>query len=231
MIMMLAIIAGVVMAWPMDARHRLRGLRQGRPERLFRLRPHDLVLVFLPVLGLITMGSVGLALGLVGAPFIRTWLSTLESAGERRRKAAVVADVPIALDLLATVIDAGRSPEEAFSLVATHLDEPLASELRHIAHRLTWAIEPQAAWRGLADTSMAVAGRAFARSAVSGSSVVPLLTAAADDARQDRDGQRRLAAQKVAVQTAAPLGACFLPAFFLIGILPSLLGVAMSFLR
>jgi hypothetical protein len=35
--------------------------------------------------------------------------------------------------------------------------------------------------------------------------------------------------RKVAVRTAAPLGACFLPAFFLIGIVPTVLATFRTF--
>ncbi|MGQ2913044.1 MAG: type II secretion system F family protein, partial [Aeromicrobium sp.] len=53
-----------------------------------------------------------------------------------------------------------------------------------------------------------------------------VLAAAAADLRRDRASQARERARAVGVRTAAPLGLCFLPAFFLVGIVPTLIGVA-----
>ena len=47
----------------------------------------------------------------------------------------------------------------------------------------------------------------------------------AAEQRRVARGARRERARRVGVRTAAPLGLCFLPAFFCIGIAPTLLGV------
>ena len=48
---------------------------------------------------------------------------------------------------------------------------------------------------------------------------------AAEELRREARADARRRGRAVGVRTAAPLGLCFLPAFFCIGILPTLLAV------
>ena len=59
--------------------------------------------------------------------------------------------------------------------------------------------------------------------------VAQVISGVADDLRRERRAARRERSRKVAVRTAAPLGACFLPAFFLIGIVPTIIATFRSF--
>lgn len=221
-----AVAAAVLLVWPPSSYARLARLGPSESKSPSRVQPADLMLVLLPVLGFVVGRLPGTVLGLVLVPGARGWLQRLERAGDRLRREKCAGQVPVVLDLLAAVIAVGRSPQEAFALVSEHSDEPIASELADVATRLTWSSDPQGVWRGLDGTVLASTGRAFARSADSGSGVVSVLMAAADEARRDRAGERRRAASRIAVSTAGPLGACFLPAFILIGIVPTLLGAA-----
>ena len=68
-------------------------------------------------------------------------------------------------------------------------------------------------------------GRAFRRAATSGMPVARVVASVADEMRRERRAARRERSRRVGVRTAAPLGACFLPAFFLVGIVPTIIGV------
>ncbi len=84
-------------------------------------------------------------------------------------------------------------------------------------------------WQDLAqDETFAPLGRSLARSARTGSSISVALSHCADDLRRDRRAAADANARKVGVRVSAPLGACFLPAFFLVGILPTIIGSVRS---
>ena len=68
--------------------------------------------------------------------------------------------------------------------------------------------------------------RAFVRALESGSALGPALDRAARDARARRRRAAEEAARAVAVRAVGPLGACFLPAFVVLGVVPMVWSVA-----
>lgn len=132
---------------------------------------------------------------------------------------------------MVAALEVGRPPVSAFSLVADATPPPLGTELSLVAGRLGITADPQAVWRSLADDpALAALGRAFGRAQESGMPVAEIVAGVASELRRERVARRREQSRKVGVQTAAPLGACFLPAFFLIGIVPTLVASFSSFL-
>jgi pilus assembly protein TadC len=130
---------------------------------------------------------------------------------------------------MVAALDAGRPPGTAFALVAEVTPAPLGDELDLVGARLTVGGDPEAVWSHLGDHPvLAPLGRAFRRAAVSGIPVGRVVASVADDLRRERRAVRRERSRRVGVRTAAPLGACFLPAFFLVGIVPTIIGVVGS---
>ena len=62
------------------------------------------------------------------------------------------------------------------------------------------------------------------RTAESGAPLVEGLSRLAADRRRERRTQTQLRARSVGVKAAGPLAACFLPAFMLIGVVPTIAG-------
>ena len=79
------------------------------------------------------------------------------------------------------------------------------------------------------DPGLATVGRAFRRAAASGMPVSDVVRGVVDELRRERAARLREHGQRVGVRTAAPLGLCFLPAFFLIGIVPTVVATFSSF--
>lgn len=178
------------------------------------------------VLALILLGwPMGLLVGAVVAPVTHACVARLESASDRERRAAVAAQLPLALDLVVTTLEAGRPPVVALGLAAEATADPLGAELTQLASRLAIAGDPASVWSSvLDDDTWAPVGRAFRRAETSGMPVAEIISGVADELRLERRARRRDDSRKVAVRTAAPLGVCFLPAFFLIGIVPTVMG-------
>lgn len=178
---------------------------------------------------LLVGGTTGVLLGALAAA--GAWQVTRRAARDQhpetvaRREA--VARLPLAAELLAACLAAGSSPHEAAGAVGGALGGPLGERLNRVAAEARLGAEPTVAWRHVGQ--LPGAERLARRMALAASSGVPAEEAishlaAESRARQARDGRAR--AQKAGVLATAPLGLCFLPAFLLLGVAPTLLGLA-----
>jgi pilus assembly protein TadC len=68
----------------------------------------------------------------------------------------------------------------------------------------------------------------MSRASTSGVHTAALLRAVATDVRGRRRAVATEAARRAGVRAVLPLGACFLPAFVLLGIVPTIAGLASS---
>jgi len=185
--------------------------------------PPVVVAVSVPVLAFLLLGPVGLVVGIALAPFTHRQVSGWETERTRRHRALLVRQAPLALDLVAAVLAAGRSPQEAVRVVAAHTPPPLGDELQGLAHRVRLAADPAVAWRSLDGGALEPIGRAFARAETSGAAIVPLMRDTAEDLRRRAWAERRETVGRVGVRTTLPMGLCLLPAFVLVGVAPTVL--------
>ncbi|HYJ66857.1 MAG TPA: type II secretion system F family protein [Nocardioidaceae bacterium] len=170
-------------------------------------------------------GLLGLLVGGAVAVGVRRWVAAAEPASERRRRAELERDLPLAVDLLVACVSAGQAPTAALGAIADALPGPLGDRLRTTAARLALGADPETVWRDLAtDPTLAPLGQTLARSARTGASITKALSRCADDLRRQRRARAETVARSVGVRAAAPLGACFLPAFLLIGVVPTVVG-------
>lgn len=154
------------------------------------------------------------------------WVAKAESTAQRRRRERLTQDLPLAVDLLVACLSVGRPPLAALSTVAGALRGPMAQELRAAAAQLELGADATLVWQRMAsDPVLGPLGRSMARASRSGSSVTSALSRCADDARRARRTHAQARARSVGVKAAGPLGACFLPAFVLVGIVPTIVSL------
>jgi pilus assembly protein TadC len=181
-------------------------------------------------------GAAGLAAGVllggwvgVGAGgLVATGAERLLRRGERGSRGAgslLTADLPIGCDLLAVCLAAGLPVAAALAAVAAAVPAPLGPELARVAglHRL--GAPPRRAWSE-APAELAALGRVLVRGGESGSAVVAALHGLAADSRAEARSRADAAVRRAGVWVLAPLGACFLPAFLCLGVVPLVLGIA-----
>lgn len=130
------------------------------------------------------------------------------------------------LDLLAAALDAGLAPSSALSALASVLAGPEQARLRRAAAMLDLGGDRATVWRLLStDAVLGPLAQALERSERSGAPVAMAVRSLADECRRDDRAVRLAAARRVGIRTAVPLGACFLPAFFLIAIVPTVIAL------
>lgn len=143
----------------------------------------------------------GLALILAG----RRWTQRLVAEAEPPPPTA-----GLALDLLAVAAAGGRSPEAAVALVERSL---------------------AAAGLDVGDNERCALAALVRLSRQAGAPLGELARAEAQDARADSRAHARQSAERLGVRLMLPLGACILPAFLLLGVVPVLLAIISSTLE
>jgi tight adherence protein C len=176
-------------------------------------------------------GVVALVVLRVAAPVVALGVWALPVLGrrrrERRRLAAMTADLPEVVDLLVLAVGAGLTVPLAVAAVTRHATGPLAAELRR-------ALDDVDRGRRLADALDDVPGRAgevarpltaaLVASERYGAPVAVGLERLAGDLRRERRRQAEEAARRVPVKLLFPLVTCTLPAFALLTVAPLIAG-------
>jgi pilus assembly protein TadC len=135
--------------------------------------------------------------------------------------------VPAALDLLAACLSAGAAPEQALAAVGIAFDGEVGQVLSAVARVALLGGPVETAWSAcLGDPVWAPVARAVIRAHYSGAALTDVLVHLADDRRRALRADAHAAAQRAGIHAVLPLGACFLPAFVLVGVVPVVAGFA-----
>ncbi|MDX6298506.1 MAG: hypothetical protein QOI51_2363 [Nocardioidaceae bacterium] len=179
----------------------------------------------LSLLGWVLLGPVGGPAGMVAGLGASWWIGRLEPPAVARAREEIGRDLPLAVDLLAACSSVGRPTEESLAVVSRAVGGALAERIDDIIARLSLGADPFAEWSRLAvDPLLGPLGRTMQRSTESGAPLVEALSRLAEDRRRERRTQTQLRARSVGVKAAGPLAACFLPAFMLVGVVPTVAG-------
>jgi hypothetical protein len=195
-------------------------------------------------------GSAALPAGLFGAIGTLVWLSRRRARVGLRDRSRLAAQVPPLADLFAAGLSAGLQPAQAALTVAQAFggDTPrftatkrataehvrghltgiplLACRFQDAATAVLAGIEPQAAWSALAaDETTAPLAAAMIRAGRTGAPAAATVGRAARELRETAADALTAEVRAVGVKATAPLVLCFLPAFVLLGVLPTAVGL------
>ncbi|MDT8910927.1 type II secretion system F family protein [Amycolatopsis sp. PS_44_ISF1] len=221
----MVLVAAALMIWPSAVRPR--HLAPPPAVRLRLPRPPAIHLATAVAAGVSVMVFAGVVAGAIVG--LGGWWALRRShrrkdpdtdVAERLRSAAT-------LDTFAACLRTGLPVPVALEAVSRGAPPETAKALRSTASLLALGAEPAQAWAptrarpGLDE--LAVAATRTARSGTT------LATTADELARRLRDGlgvEAEERAERAGVALALPVGLCFLPAFFCLGVLPVVLGLA-----
>lgn len=138
-------------------------------------------------------------------------------------------DAAAALDLLAACISAGMPPGLAVSATASAAPDRLSRPLSDVAGRL--ALGASVPWAALADVAeLADVATVARRSGDSGAAMAAAVAELAAARRAAAGDAAEATAERAGVLIAGPLALCFLPAFVVLGLLPTVAGLAETML-
>ena len=139
------------------------------------------------------------------------------------------AELPVLLELLAAAMRAGAGVPRALEATADAVRGSDAPALRAAAEALRLGADWDTAWRG-APARLGPLRRALRGAWVDGAASSDALRAARDEALHERRAAAATAAARLGVRLVLPLGACFLPAFVLVGLAPVLIALGVDLL-
>jgi Flp pilus assembly protein TadB len=197
-----------------------RSVRGRRPADRGPLRPMAAVGVAIGA-WLLVGGVAGLVVGLVAAVIARRLLAGAETTPARREREEVERTLPHLVELFASTLRAGAEPVAGLAQVCAALPGPAADRLAPVVERARWGSGADA-WAAIADdAALAPLARTLVRSQASGASVVQAVERLADELERESLAGAEDAARRVGVAAAVPLGICLLPAFMLLGVVPT----------
>jgi Flp pilus assembly protein TadB len=197
---------------------------QERTERIIRITTAVLIGT---VCWMFFGGALGAVFGaLVGVAVFHSF-GRLGQAERQRREARLIADLPVAVDLLAACLRGGTPWSNAVEAVAEAIGGPLGEELQGVAVQIRLGADPAVAWLSLTDEpALAPLARTAVRAMQGGAPPAASLTRLARDQRHAARSAAATRARIAGIKALLPLGLCFLPAFVLLGIVPAVAGIA-----
>lgn len=149
-------------------------------------------------------------------------LGRLEPARSRRRRERLAVELPQALELLSACLAAGMPLRQATAAVGHSFDGPVGEDLGQVVSLVNLGLGDVEAWSTLRSSPQWRATVVdLARSVDAGTRLVEVLLHHARDARNLRRTAIEVRAKGVGVRSVLPLMVCFLPAFLLVGVVPT----------
>jgi pilus assembly protein TadC len=171
---------------------------------------------------LLVGGVVGAVVAVAAGVVARRVLAAAEGPSARREREEVERTLPHLVDLFAATLRAGSEPVSGLAQVCAALPGPAADRLVPVVEQSRWGAAGVDAWASVVDDpELAPLARAMVRSQASGASVVQSVERLADELQRESLARAEDAARRVGVAAAIPLGACLLPAFMLLGVVPT----------
>ena len=171
---------------------------------------------------LVVGGVVGAVVAVVAGLAARRVLAAAEGPSARRERDEVERTLPHLIDLFASTLRSGAEPVAGLAQVCAALPGPAADRLAPVVEQARWGASGIEAWRSVSeDDELAPLARAMVRSLTSGASVVQTVERLADELARESMARAEDAARRVGVAAALPLGVCLLPAFLLLGVVPT----------
>ena len=156
-------------------------------------------------------------------------LGWLEPSAARVRQQRLVLEAPQALELLAACLAVGTPTRHACAAVVATFDGPVAEDLQQVLAAVELGVPDSQAWLALADHGqLGPAAVDLARSVESGTRMVAALRAHAETARERRRAALQQAARGVGVRSVLPMMTCFIPAFLLLGVVPTVVSAVVQ---
>lgn len=223
----LILCAAALLIWPNETAARRFTWLSGAPTPAPRKWPRAIPHLATTLGGISTAVLIGGLPGVVVGALVTAagWWAVRRTRRPRAPALDLAAKLRLArtLDLLAACLRAGLPVPSALDAVADTAPAEAAAALRSTAGLLALGSSAEEAW---ARTGLGELAAAAIRTSRSGAAFA---TAAADLAgrfREELATEAEERAERAGVALALPVGLCFLPAFFCLGVLPVVLGLA-----
>jgi len=175
-------------------------------------------------------GFLGLFVGAGAGFYGMRILHKRENAPSQIETATIARDTPVFIDLLAATLASGATMRSSLS-AATHAmhNSPIQVRLAPVLAAIELGADPRDAWSTLVhEPVLGQLSISVMRSYDTGAGLESVLLGIASDMRREHRSRVEVAARTAGVKAVIPLAVCFLPAFFVLGVVPIVASLAAS---
>ncbi len=175
-------------------------------------------------------GTIGLIAGAGAGFYLIRMLRKRENAPSSIEAAAVARDTPVFIDLLAATLASGATMQSSLlAAVNAMQDSPIKTRLAPVLAAIELGADPRDAWSSLRhEPVLGQLAISVMRSYDTGAGLEPVLVGIATEMRREHRSRVEVAARTAGVKAVIPLAVCFLPAFFVLGVVPIVASLAES---
>ncbi len=175
-------------------------------------------------------GLFGLIVGAGAGFYVMRILRKRESAPSNIEAAAIARDTPVFIDLLAATLASGATMRSSLSAAAHAMhNSPIQIRLAPVLAAIELGADPRDAWSILIhEPVLGQLATSVMRSYDTGAGLESVLVGIAGDLRREHRSRVEVAARTAGVKAVIPLAVCFLPAFFVLGVVPIVASLAAS---
>ena len=175
-------------------------------------------------------GLFGLIVGAGAGFYVVRMLRKRENAPSHTEAATIARDTPVFIDLLAATLASGATMRSSLSAAAHAMhNSPIQNRLAPVLAAIELGADPRDAWSTLIhEPVLGQLATSVMRSYDTGAGLESVLVGIASDMRREHRSQVEVAARTAGVKAVIPLAVCFLPAFFVLGVVPIVASLAAS---
>jgi len=175
-------------------------------------------------------GVVGAAIGAFVAGWVTRRLNRRELSPHIERENELTRDTPVMIDLLCAALVSGATVRDSLVVVRDAIPgSPIADILHNVISTIDLGANPVDAWvEWVNHPVIGGLAQSIVRSSDSGAALVDVLEGVSRELRSEHRRRVELAARTAGVKSVIPLAACFLPAFFALGVVPIVASLASS---
>ena len=175
-------------------------------------------------------GLFGLIVGAGAGFYVVRMLRKRENAPSHTEAAAISRDTPVFIDLLAATLASGATMRSSLAAAAHAMhNSPIQIRLAPVLAAIELGADPRDAWSTLIrEPVLGQLATSVMRSYDTGAGLESVLVGIASDMRREHRSRVEVAARTAGVKAVIPLAVCFLPAFFVLGVVPIVASLAAS---
>lgn len=175
-------------------------------------------------------GLFGLIVGAGAGFYAMRMLRKRENSPLNIEAAAIARDTPVFVDLLAATLASGATMSNSLSAAANAMhNSPIQIRLAPVLAAIELGADPRDAWSTLINEPvLGPLSTSVMRSYDTGAGLESVLVGIASDMRREHRSRVEVAARTAGVKAVIPLAVCFLPAFFVLGVVPIVASLAAS---
>lgn len=175
-------------------------------------------------------GLFGLIIGGGAGFYVIRMLRKHENAPSHIEAAAIARDTPVFIDLLAATLASGATMRSSLFAAAHAMhNSPIQICLAPVLAAIELGADPRDAWSTLIhEPVLGQLSTSVMRSYDTGAGLESVLLGIASDMRREHRSRVEVAARTAGVKAVIPLAVCFLPAFFVLGVVPIVASLAAS---